>query len=71
MTAGDLITTLRAFPADMRVVVDLHSEYAEANGVRLLEGYENRGYVSEVYNKADRAKAQGWVYISVSDGQIP
>jgi hypothetical protein len=64
MTIKELMDKLHAYPRDMKVVVDLHSEYAEVNHVDTIKGFENGGYVSRPHLAKDNVKVHGWLLIS-------
>lgn len=68
MTVAQLIEKLKAMPQQHHVVADLHSEYAQVEEVKLMTGFDNGGYVSRVFNKADERKAHDYVYIGVRRG---
>lgn len=65
MTVEQLIAALSKFPKRHQVIVDLHSEWASAGEPRLVEGYDNGGYISEARTTEQRLRAHGHVYIPV------
>jgi hypothetical protein len=65
MTVKELTDALSRYPADMRVVADLHSEYSEIISIETITGFENGGYVSRAYRATDKTRVHGWVYLKV------
>jgi hypothetical protein len=66
MTVKELIAQLAQFPPNMRVVVDLHSDYGEAASAQLVRAYDNGGYITHAFRAEDKPKEHGWVYISLN-----
>jgi hypothetical protein len=64
MTVRELIAALERKPQDAVVIVDMHSEYGEANPPEHIVGFENGGYVSRAYRAEDWAKGRDYVLIS-------
>ena len=63
MTVAELIAELQTHPPSAPVVINYHSEWAEAHTVGTIEGRENGGYVSSIYRPEDRLHKRTFVYI--------
>jgi hypothetical protein len=69
MTVKELIEKLQSLPQNHEVITDLHSEYSEVETVKLMQGYENGGYVSRPYPHRGEVPltTHGYVYIGVRE----
>ena len=66
MTVEEMIKHLQKMPPKHIVIVDLHSEFAEAGVPSMVTGYNNGGYISRPYSDATATKAHGYVHIPVA-----
>lgn len=64
VTVKELRKMLSGYSPDTPVLVDRHSEYAEATEVQEIQAFDNGGYYSKTYHPVDTAKAKRCVRIS-------
>lgn len=65
MTIKELKVELEKVDENLTVVSELHSEYTENIEVRVMEGYDNGGYISHPYryHGFQEHKVKNYLYI--------
>jgi len=73
VTVKELIEELAKVPPGMKVISDLHSEFAEVQTVKTIAAFENGGYVSSARYARDNTaehRVHGFVYVGVSPAEV-